>query len=123
MKRNQVHRGEIVNKILRQKGVNLTNLAKSIGVSKPTLYIQLDRSDMFTSYILKIGEELDIDFTQYIPDLNEDLADNIVSEPVEKIEFKKSPEPLEMMVKLDGTEGTLHRVIDRLMRINEAIAG
>lgn len=120
MSKKHVHRGEIVNSLIRRKGVNLTTLAEEMGVKRQTLYNQLDRDDMNTSYILKIGEYINEDFSKLIPDLNDDLPKHAVHEPTDQ-PYKITKDPLDMMVRLDGSEETLNRVIDRLVRVNSSL--
>lgn len=121
MKTNHIHRGEIVEKTIRSKGINITKLAEEIGVSKPTIYNQLERADMNTSYILKIGEVLNVDFSKFIPGLDGDMPHEYASD-IAIPAYKKPAEPLEIVIRLDGTDRTLSELVQRLTRLNAVIS-
>jgi uncharacterized protein YifN (PemK superfamily) len=74
---------------------------------------------MSASYILKIGEILNVDFTKYIPDLHEDIPEEMVNEP--EVTYERKIDPLQMVVSLDGTEDTLQKLLDRLTRVNRSL--
>lgn len=118
------HRGEIVKKILTQKGTNITKMADDLGYKRQTLYNQLDRADMFDSYILKIGEYIGYDFSELIKGI-----DITPSSPT-KWEEEQGPyeqdddlyDELDVTVKLDGTDETLKKIFAKLQRVNTALS-
>lgn len=115
------HRGEIVSQVLRQKGINLTQLAPDLGIRRQTLYNQLDMANMKTTYILKIGELIGVDFTELIPSLKKEILNTTEIQEEERPDYGIDIEPLSMMVTLDGTIGNLEKLFHRLTKINEAL--
>lgn len=115
------HRGEIVSQVVRQKGTNLTKLADDIGIRRQTLYNQLDMADMKTSYILKIGELIGVDFLELMPGLKKELLTTSEVQEEVRPDYGLDIEPVSMMVTLDGSIGGLEKLIHRLTRINEAL--
>lgn len=119
------HIGEIVTKAIAQKGFSKTDVADAIGMSRTNLYRQLDRADMKIGHVLKVGEFIGVNFLELIPALRKEMIDspdismvNEQQEDYEKVEL----EPLEMTVRLDGSERTLNQWIQRLRALNEVIA-
>lgn len=63
------HRGEIVEKAIRQSGYPITKLAKKLGKTARWMYYQFDNHNMPIDYILQIGEFIHYDFSNDIKDL------------------------------------------------------
>lgn len=119
------HIGEIVYKTFHQMGFSKAEIAKAIGMSRHGLYRQLEKADMKISYVLKIGEYIGVDFLEMIPSLKKEVVEVEEFKEQEDREPYPSPEPvsepLEITIKLDGTPGTLERLIQRLRAVNQAI--
>jgi CRISPR/Cas system-associated exonuclease Cas4 (RecB family) len=63
------HRGEIVEKVIRQSGYPITKLAKKIGKTARWMYYQFENHNMPIDYILQIGNFIHYDFSNDIKDL------------------------------------------------------
>ena len=63
------HKGEIVEKAVRQSGLPLTQLAKRLGKSRRWLYNAFDTPTLSIEHILNIGKVIHYDFTDEILDL------------------------------------------------------
>ena len=63
------HRGEIVEKAIRQSGYPITKLAKKIGKTARWMYYQFENNNMSIDYILQIGECIHYDFSNEIKEL------------------------------------------------------
>jgi hypothetical protein len=63
------HRGEIVEKAVRQSGIPLTVLAKKLGKSRRWMYIAFENPQLSLDYILEIGKTIHHDFSNEIDGL------------------------------------------------------
>ncbi|MEN9399162.1 MAG: hypothetical protein RL632_263 [Bacteroidota bacterium] len=63
------HKGEIVEKAVRQSGLPLTQLAKRMGKSRRWLYNAFDNPTLSIEFILSIGKIIHYDFSNDIDDL------------------------------------------------------
>lgn len=63
------HKGEIVEKAIRQSGYPITKLAKKIGKTARWMYYQFENNNMSIDYILQIGECIHYDFSNDIKEL------------------------------------------------------
>jgi len=85
------HRGEIVEKAIRQSGYPITKLAKKIGKTARWMYYQFENNNMSIDYILQIGECIHYDFSNDIKELKKYNVSNnnvLVNKP-ETTYFKK----------------------------------
>ena len=73
------HKGEIVEKAVRQSGIPLTKLVKRLGKSRKWIYNAFENPQLSIDYILEIGNAIHYDFTNEIKELSSNT--NIVSEP------------------------------------------
>jgi len=63
------HKGEIVEKAVRQSGLPLTQLAKRMGKSRRWLYNAFDNPSLSIEHILRIGSIIHYNFANDIHDL------------------------------------------------------
>ena len=63
------HKGEIVEKAVRQSGYPLTKLARKMGKTARWLYYIFENSNVPIDYILEIGNIIHYDFTEEIAEL------------------------------------------------------
>ena len=63
------HKGEIVEKAVRQSGLPLTQLAKRMGKSRRWLYNAFDNPNLSLEHILQIGSIIHYNFSDEILDL------------------------------------------------------
>jgi hypothetical protein len=73
------HKGEIVEKAVRQSGIPLTKLVKRMGKSRKWIYNAFENPHLSIDYILEIGNAIHYDFSFEIKELSSNQ--NIVSEP------------------------------------------
>jgi len=73
------HKGEIVEKAVRQSGIPLTKLVKRLGKSRKWIYNAFENPQLSIDYILEIGNAIHYDFTNEIKELSSNP--NLVSEP------------------------------------------
>lgn len=65
------HRGQIVEKIVRQSGYSLTRLAKSLGISRNTLYNRFQNPNLGYSFILDVSNIIHYNFSPEFPEMKE----------------------------------------------------
>ncbi|MCH2223624.1 MAG: hypothetical protein MK066_02560 [Crocinitomicaceae bacterium] len=63
------HKGEIIEKAVRESGYSITKLAKQMGKSRRWVYQIFDSSNVPIDYILGIGKIIYHDFSEDIKDL------------------------------------------------------
>jgi transcriptional regulator with XRE-family HTH domain len=78
-----IHRGEIVEKIIRKSGYSLTKLAKKLGISRNTLYSRFENANLSYQFIMEVSRIIYHDFTIDFPEIKEDLRltnNNLISQ-------------------------------------------
>lgn len=80
-----VHKGEIIKEAVNQSGVSITQIAKSMGVTRKTIYNIFDRIEVDNDTILKIGRIIHYDFSVRFPKLK---ALNKTEDPQEEYNSK-----------------------------------
>ena len=63
------HKGEIVERAVRQSGFKLTEVAKRVGKSRRWMYDAFGNPDLSIDYVLQIGKVIHHDFTVDINEL------------------------------------------------------
>jgi len=63
------HKGEIVEKVIRESGYPITRLAKKLGKSPRWMYYMFDKDNVSIDHILEIGKILHYDFSEQIKDI------------------------------------------------------
>lgn len=64
-----LHRGEIVESIVRRNHVGLSEISRKIGISRRTIYNWFKNENLSISDIIKIGVIIDYDFSNEFPAL------------------------------------------------------
>ena len=71
------HRGEIVDKVVRQSGFALNRLAKRLKISRNTLYNRFKDPELKDDFILDVGNIINYNFKRHFPGLKrEDEEDD-----------------------------------------------
>lgn len=63
------HRGEILSKVIREKNVKISPLAKKMGLDRGTIYRHMDDPELSLDYITQYGKALDYDFSKDFPEI------------------------------------------------------
>ena len=61
------HRGEIIEKEIRESGIPLTTVAKRMGKTRQWLYLLFDNPNASLDHMLEIGKIIYHDFSKNIP--------------------------------------------------------
>jgi DNA-binding Lrp family transcriptional regulator len=64
-----MHKGEIIEKAVRESNVPVALIAKKMNISRGTIYNIFDRIEVDNDTILKIGAIIHYDFTEKLPKL------------------------------------------------------
>lgn len=64
-----VHRGEIVEKVVRSSGMPLTRVAQRMGKSRRWIYNAFETADLSLDLVIEFGKILHYDFSQDIPQI------------------------------------------------------
>jgi len=67
-----IHRGHIVEKIVRKSGYSLTKLAEKLGISRNTLYNRFDNANLGYRFIMDVGNIIHYDFTLDFPEMKKE---------------------------------------------------
>lgn len=85
------HKGEIIEKAVRESGYSITKLAKQMGKSRRWMYQIFDSSNVPIDYILGIGKIIYHDFSEDIRDLrayNVKRTEELLHESPQRFETK-----------------------------------
>lgn len=63
----EIHMGQLLEKVIRKKGLNISKLAKAIGVDRRSMYNWFAEPELKPGVIEKIAEVIDHDFTSEVP--------------------------------------------------------
>ncbi|MFB0497387.1 AcrR family transcriptional regulator [Mucilaginibacter sp. OAE612] len=81
------HYGQIIEYVIRKKGFNISDLARSLDINRRSLYNWFNQKDLSAAHIFKIGNVIRHDFSIEFPDMftkddfkfiNQRYADNIL---------------------------------------------
>ena len=61
------HKGQIVERAVRQSGYSITRVAKKLGISRNTLYNRFGNPNLGYRFIMEIGNLIHYDFTLEFP--------------------------------------------------------
>lgn len=88
------HRGEIVNKAIRESGYKVTSLAKRMGHSRKTLYRRLEEPNLNYDYIIDLYKVIKRNPTKDFPELSKYISHDLesYSEEDDSIYLNKNPE-------------------------------
>jgi predicted transcriptional regulator len=77
----KVHMGELVEKVIKKTGANVTELASAMGVSRRTIYNWYKEEVISVSILNKLSREIGFDFTT-----TENVVSPVVAESEEQLE-------------------------------------
>lgn len=63
------HRGQIVEKAVRQSGYSITKVAKKLGISRNTLYNRFGNPKLGYRFIVEVGNLIHYDFAPEFPEI------------------------------------------------------
>jgi predicted transcriptional regulator len=63
----EIHMGQLLEKVIRKKGLNISKLAKAIGVDRRSIYNWFAEPELKPGVLEKIAEAIDHDFSEEIP--------------------------------------------------------
>ena len=89
-----VHRGEILLKSIRQSGIPITRIVKTLNKSRRWLYNMFEKSDVPLDTLLEVEKIISYDFSSEIPELRNKIKEKRMSlkEDEEKIFGNNSAE-------------------------------
>ena len=128
------HKGQIVERIVREGGYTLTRLAKRLNISRNTLYNKFNNPNLSFDFIRKVGEIISFDFSIEFPEMKRETkeagADGDQYVPKKDFEYvgfmkeyfalaKQHRSLLEFLVKL-ANNNELKAVKEEIRRFVEA---
>lgn len=130
-----IHRGQIVEKIVRKSGYSLTKLAAKLKISRNTLYNRFENANLGYRFIMEVGNIIHYDFTLDFPEMKKEpslMGDNESLTPIRedksaelwRIESKyvnlleKYNKLLAILVKVSN-ENELHELKKELLELIE----
>ena len=114
------HRGEIVEKAVRESGYSITRLAQKLGVSRRHIYNIFESNKVDWEIILRIGDIIKYDFSKDFKELNASARADIMNDPATvylKEGKRKGVKELEAELSF-----WKKRYIDLLERYNEELS-
>lgn len=82
---HMLHRGQVVEKIVRRSGFPLTRLAHKLGISRNTLYNRFNNPNLGYRFIMAVGNTVHYDFTVEFPNMKEELEQSLEG-PIQTID-------------------------------------
>ncbi|GAB2767786.1 transcriptional regulator with XRE-family HTH domain [Hymenobacter luteus] len=89
------HRGETLLTIIRKNGVNQTQLARDLGMSRSNLYRRYEVANLSPAFLRQVGAAIGLDLSGYFPELRSET--NVVAEPLAAYEI---PSPVDCQQRL-----------------------
>jgi len=85
-----MHRGEIVEKIVKDSGFSIKNLAEKLSLSRNTVYNKFREKGLSYDVIIKIGDIIKYDFSNVFPEIkdNSSIGKNSHNNELWKLEHK-----------------------------------
>jgi AcrR family transcriptional regulator len=83
----KTHHGQIVEYIIRKKGINIAELARLLGVNRRSLYNWFADKELKIGIIYRIGIAVRHDFSKEFPDFFNEEHFKSIKFPREKYEF------------------------------------
>jgi len=120
-----IHRGEIVEKVVRKSGYSLTKLADKLEISRNTLYNRFQNANLSYRFIREVGRVLHYDFSAHFPEMSkEGYAEGNKNNDLIRIEIKysnlleKHIKLLELLVKVanEAENHSLKQELNKLIR-------
>ncbi len=90
---HMIHRGEIVERVVRDSGIPLTKVAKKMGKSRRWIYNVFEMPDLSLDLVLEFGKILHYDFSDEIPQIanrTSIINDRDIPYGVNKVEYWKN---------------------------------
>jgi hypothetical protein len=84
------HKGEIVEKAVRQSGIPFTKIVKRLGKSRKWIYNAFENPQLSLDVILEIGKIIHYDFSNEIKELNLNNSVNETRPIYNEVEFWKN---------------------------------
>lgn len=80
-----IHRGQIVENIVRKSGYHFTTIAAKLRISRNTLYNRFNNANLSYSFIADIGNIIHYDFSIDIPEMKKEM-DGGTENPVSSLQ-------------------------------------
>jgi len=84
------HKGEIVEKAVRQSGIPFTKIVKRLGKSRKWIYNAFENPQLSLDIILEIGKIIHYDFSNEIKELNSNNSVNETRPLYNEVEYWKN---------------------------------
>lgn len=70
-----MHKGEIIEKVIRDSGVPIAEVARRLNISRKTMYNFFDKKNLDNDALIKIGKVIHVDLSNSFPQLFERLEE------------------------------------------------
>lgn len=108
-----IHRGKIVERIVRKSGYSITKLAERLGISRNTLYNRFAAPQLKYRFIIEIGAIIHYDFTFDFPEIKDRPEWSNAKAPFVPYEANKAAE----LWRMEGKYSHLLEKYDKLLTI------
>lgn len=81
-----MHRGNYIQKKIKESGISLTVLSEKMDIARTTLYSWMSKSDMPYNKMMQIADIIKIDITQDFPEIINDSVSHLRSGS-DKVDF------------------------------------
>lgn len=77
----KLHKGEIAKKVIGKSGISITQIARSLGIGRNTLYSKLKDPNLSDDFIRKLENVIHLKLSTYFPELEDK------EEPFSQLEY------------------------------------
>ena len=103
MTENEIHIGELIKSIVREKNIRDVDFAEKLGQSRQNVYDLYKRTDIGVKQLLTIGKTLDYDFFRHFTQWNKKSQETEVS-----IQLKVNSDNIDDLLKWVSENGNIN---------------
>lgn len=120
------HKGEIIEKIVRNVKIPMQRVADLSNLSRKQIYNLFTMPEIAPETILKLGKAINHDFSQEFPEIKklyhiypEYIPEELRVEEGRELYLRRVRTPI--VVDIDGSDETLNLSMEKLRRFNETL--
>lgn len=116
----KIHRGQIIEKLIRRDGHSITEIALKLNINRRSLYNWFTQKDLKQEIIYKIGHVIQHDFSVEFPELF--TSKDFIFDVSPTSSFKERFYLMEPEEQSDDVEDWRAKYIDLLEKFNELLS-
>jgi transcriptional regulator with XRE-family HTH domain len=114
------HRGKILSDIISRNGINQTQLARDLGMSRSNLYRRYEVANLTPAFLRQVGAAIGLDLSPHFPELRPDTS-SVVAEPMATYERPSPADCEQRLLQVLGQFAEKVRQYDELKARYDAL--